>query len=91
MSKESFIYWLENNRNIVSYSVNRYANAIDTISSELENYGLDRINLYNITDTAIIDIILANPDFQQKNKKGNRMYSASLNHFKKFIEYGNDK
>lgn len=87
MNKRNFIYWLRNNRNIVSYSVKRYANAIDTISSELESYGMARENLYNITDTAIIDMILDNPEFQQKNKKGNRMYSSSLNHYKKFIEY----
>jgi 5-methylcytosine-specific restriction enzyme A len=91
MSKESFIYWLENNRKIASYSVNRYANAIDIISSELDNFGLDRINLYSISDTVIIDIILANTVFQQKNSKVNRMYSASLNHFKSFIEYGNER
>jgi 5-methylcytosine-specific restriction enzyme A len=91
MDKESFIYWLENNRNIASYSVNRYANAIDTISSELDNFGLGRINIYSITDTVIIDIILTNTVFQQKNSKVNRMYSASLNHFKSFIEYENGR
>ncbi|TFH63501.1 hypothetical protein [Peribacillus frigoritolerans] len=91
MTKVGFINWLENNTDIIPYSVKRYSNAIDTLSSELSNYGLAEENLFNITEVGIIDRILINPEFIMKNKKGNRMYSSALNYFKKYIEYYNDK
>lgn len=91
MSKKKFIYWLENNRNIVPYSVNRYANAIETISSELASYGINEINLYNVEEPLVIDAVIkklqASNEFLQKNKNGNRMYSVSLNHYRRFLEY----
>ncbi|MGG3557873.1 hypothetical protein ABES23_14665 [Peribacillus frigoritolerans] len=79
---------VRNNTEISLYSIGRYAGAIDTLSSELENYGLNSINnLYIVTDTAVID----NIEFKKKNNKGNRMYSAALNYFKRYIEQNNDK
>ncbi|PWW32298.1 hypothetical protein DFO73_101562 [Cytobacillus oceanisediminis] len=89
MNKNNFIKWLEENKNISSYSSKRYISAIDTISSEIERFGLNIINLYNIYNIEIIDNILSNPLFQEKNQKGNRMYSAALNHYKKFLEESN--
>ncbi|CAM5779125.1 hypothetical protein BBOR36S_00276 [Brevibacillus borstelensis] len=58
MDKEDYKKWLINNRAVKEYSANRYANAIDTISSEIGGYGLEQLNLYVISDTAIIDRIL---------------------------------
>jgi 5-methylcytosine-specific restriction enzyme A len=86
MGKNDFIIWLQKNTTIKPYSIGRYSAAIDTISTELGNYGLSETNLYNVTDTAILDKILNNPEFKKKNNKGNRMYSAALNHFKSFVE-----
>ncbi|AGX02770.1 hypothetical protein B14911_16880 [Bacillus sp. NRRL B-14911] len=95
MNKNNFIKWLEENKNISSYSSKRYIGAIDSISSEIDRYGLDNINLYQIYSTDIIDNILSNSLFQERNQKGNRMYSAALNHYKKFLEesigYGHHK
>lgn len=84
-SKDSFVKWLENNSKLAPYSINRYANAIETIASELGEYGLAKQNLYHISDVNVIDAILLNPLFQEKNIRGNNMYSAALNHFKKYI------
>ncbi|MBX9975193.1 AAA family ATPase [Cytobacillus firmus] len=89
MNKNNFIKWLEENKNISSYSSKRYIRAIDTISSEIDRFGLNAVNLYNIYNTEIIDNILSNPLFQEKNQKGNRMYSAALNHYKNFLEDNN--
>lgn len=91
MNKERFIKWLENNTIIKEYSIGRYANAIDTLSSELGNYGLSERNLFNVSDTTVIDRILINPEFKRKNNKGNRMYSSALIHFKNYIEHIKDK
>ncbi|WP_255233577.1 HNH endonuclease [Bacillus altitudinis] len=90
INKDTFASWLETYANLKPYSIGRYSNAIDTISSELGGYGLQRINLFNLTDTAFIDTILNNSKFKKKNDKGNRMYSTALKHFKKFIEYSYD-
>lgn len=86
MDKEDYKKWLINNRAVKEYSANRYANAIDTISSEIGGYGLEQLNLYVISDTTIIDRILIHPEFQKKDTKGNRMYSTALKHFKTYMK-----
>ncbi|WP_258297657.1 HNH endonuclease [Paenibacillus peoriae] len=86
MDKEDFIIWLRSNRSIKEYSVNRYANAIPTISSEMKDYGINQTDLFETTDTMLIDKILLHPEFLKKDKKGNRMYSSALKHFKTYIE-----
>jgi hypothetical protein len=87
MAKGDFISWLENTTQLTSYSINRYANAIDTISTELSDYGFNGKNLYDVTDKVIINSILNNPIFKEKNKRGNNMYSAALNHLISYIEH----
>lgn len=87
MNKDTFAEWLKSNTDIKPYSVGRYSKAIGTISTELEDFGLQAINLFTLTDTAFIDTILCNPEFKKKNEKGHRMYSGALNHLKKYIEY----
>ncbi|MPQ27119.1 hypothetical protein [Bacillus paralicheniformis] len=95
MIKEEFTNWLKNTTELSSYSINRYANAIDTISSELVSYGLENRNLYSVTDIKIIDAVanelLEIQEFQRKNNAGNRMYSAALNHFKRFVEHNSNQ
>ncbi|MCM3569802.1 hypothetical protein [Neobacillus mesonae] len=90
MGKTGFVNWLENTTKLSSYSIRRYANAIDTLSDELGNYGLHEINLYHDVPEMVIDNILKNPAFLEKNKRGNNMYSAALNHYKNYIKYKNN-
>ncbi len=87
---DTFAEWLRTNADIKPYSIGRYSKAIGTISSELGAYGLQRINLFNLTDTAFIDTILSNPEFKKKNDKGNRMYRTALKYLKKYLEYTYD-
>ncbi|AVK85921.1 hypothetical protein C3943_21715 [Lysinibacillus sp. B2A1] len=87
---ETFAKWLENHAELKPYSIGRYSKAINTISSELGNYGLERMDLFNQTNTDFIDTILNNPEFKKKNDKGNRMYSTALKHFKKYIKFHHD-
>ncbi|MFD2640035.1 HNH endonuclease [Piscibacillus salipiscarius] len=89
MNKEDFARYLETQAKLKPYSIGRYAGAIDTISSELEGYGLEDKNLYNLNDSTFIDVILSNPEFIKKNNKGNRMYSTAFKHFKRYIEHSN--
>jgi 5-methylcytosine-specific restriction protein A len=67
-------------------SVEKYANAIDIISSELRSYGLPNENLFLISDISLIETIIKNNLFQRKNKKGHSMYSAALKHLKNYLE-----
>lgn len=87
MNKHTFARWLETHTDLRQYAIKRYSRAIETLSLELGDFELQRINLFNLTDTAFIDTILNNPEFKKKNDKGHRMYSTALKHFKKFIEY----
>jgi len=91
MNKDTFAKWLETHADLKPYSIGRYANAIDIISSELGNYGLDEINLFKVTDTTFIETILNNPNFKKRNRQIGNMYSAALNHFKRYIEQTIDK
>lgn len=87
---DTFARWLETHTDLKEYAIKRYSRAIETLSSELGDFGLQRVNLFNITDTTFVDTILSNPDFIKKNDKGHRMYSTALKHFKKYLEYSYD-
>ena len=91
MDKEDFMKWLRTNRPIKENSVNKYANAIPTISSEMKDYGINQMDLFEIADTMLIDKILLHPKFLEKDKKGKRMYSTALKHFKTFLEQFQDE
>ena len=54
MNKASFSHWLRDNTDLKAYTVNRYANAIDIISCELEVYDLPNINLYEGAEPTFI-------------------------------------
>ncbi|MBZ5753046.1 HNH endonuclease [Metabacillus rhizolycopersici] len=90
MNKDTFAEWLKTYTDLKPYAIKRYSRAIETLSLELGDFGLQRINLFNLPDTAFIDTILSNPEFKKKNDKGHRMYSTALKHFKKYIEYSYD-
>lgn len=86
MNKESFIIWMRNNLSIKEYSINRYANAIPTISADMKDYEINEKNLFEITDKMVIDQILSHPEFLKRDKKGNRMYSSALKHLMIYLE-----
>lgn len=66
MNKDTFADWLEIHTDLKQYAIKRYSRAIDTLSLELGDFGLQRMNLFNLTytDTAFIDTILNNPEFK---------------------------
>jgi 5-methylcytosine-specific restriction enzyme A len=85
-NRHGFVNWLETNTKASSYTVGRYAGAIDTLSYELESYGLDESSLYNVSNTLIIEELLKQPLFLEKNQRGNRMYSSALKYFIRYID-----
>ncbi|MGN1411105.1 MAG: HNH endonuclease [Oscillospiraceae bacterium] len=77
--------------NIVSEnSAHKYANAINSISNDMINVSLISCNLYSYSDinTLFCDIskIFNNDVFNQKDKKGHKMYSCALNHLRNYCE-----
>ncbi|MEH7254292.1 hypothetical protein V7111_19400 [Neobacillus niacini] len=90
MNKDTFAKWLETHTDLQQYAIKRYSRAIEKLPSELVDYRLQRIILFNLTDTTFIDTILNNLEFKKKDTKGHRMYSTALKHFKKYIEYSYD-
>ncbi|MCM3195818.1 HNH endonuclease [Priestia megaterium] len=91
VEKKYFANWLFNNSKLSSSTIEKYASAINTISTELRKYGLLEDSLFSITDPIIIEDMIGNylsiPEFRDKDIRGNRMYSNALKYFKKFTEY----
>lgn len=89
-NKETFVEWLKTHTSLIDYTIGRYSGAIETITAEVESYGLAETNLY-LANEEFIRTILANPAFKQKNNKGNRMYSSALNKLIEYLEFYNDQ
>lgn len=83
--KEQFIKWMKENTKLAQSSIDKYASAVNKVA---EIYRNDKEYLYNIFDNDILNIeiksIKSNKDFNEKDIKGNRMYSNGL---KQFLEY----
>ncbi len=59
-------------------SIKKYAFAIDSVSRELDSYGLsNEKELFDIESEEMIRKIMEHPDFIDKNKRGNNMYGAA--------------
>jgi len=85
MSGERFRQWMDRNLHSKEITRKKYFDAINTVSNEIAGWGLDKIDIYSLKDPTYIDEIMLNSDFIEKNKRGNQMYSAALNHYKKFL------
>lgn len=91
--KEKFNIWiLENNKRITKPS--KYSGTISTISNHFRKHLDKNINLYDISDhTELINIrdeYFAHNQFHERNLKGNRMYSRSLDLYIKFLQMSKD-
>ncbi|TKD72216.1 hypothetical protein [Pseudalkalibacillus hwajinpoensis] len=88
--KEAFSKWLSEHTNLAQSTVDKYSGAINTISSELVEQGKLYGSLYQINNSVTIDkkskMYLSIPQFQDKDLRGNRMYSNALKYYKKYVE-----
>lgn len=89
-----FSQWLDNNTKLSESSVYKYSRAVLTISREMKESGVIQKDLLdmNLSELDIaIKLILILPAFLAKDKKGNKMYSNSLKHYRCFLHaYGDD-
>jgi 5-methylcytosine-specific restriction protein A len=86
---EEFKRYLESNWS--KTTAYKYSRAIYTISNELFNYNLLECDIYIIDDIDIINnllgMYLSVPEFEQKDIRGNRMYSNAI---KRYVDFYNN-
>lgn len=74
------------NKGIGELSIQKYIGAFSVINSIAEKYDLSNIDHWNLSNIENnIELIKKDEEFISRNKSGNNMYSASLNHFQKYI------
>lgn len=88
MSNE-FIEWMIDKKGIAETSARKYVSAITVVSSDMIKRRIIAIDLYQCRSTVVlqdeVEKIRCDPYFQEKNRRGNNMYSVALNHYLEFI------
>lgn len=80
--------WLQNNTNLKDASINKYTNAIRTISKDMLANGVISKPLVRMEDVELdisIALIFYNQSFVAKDERGNRMYSNALKQYRYFV------
>lgn len=83
----SFSQWMEANTGLSKSSIEKYTRAVRVTSKEMLDHSVISKSLLNMNQFELdiaIELIFANPDFINKNTKGNNMYSSSLKQFRCF-------
>lgn len=88
--KEYYIRYLQDIRGSKESTVNHYLGALNTISRYLVKKNEITKSIYEIEDLSELEKVRAylysQPDFVEKDERGNRMYSAGLNNYVRFAE-----
>lgn len=88
--QEYFIKYLQVIRGSKKSTVNHYLGALNTISKFLVENNKISESIYEIEDLGELEIVRTylynQPDFVEKDERGNRMYSAGLNNYMRFAK-----
>ncbi|MCR4618407.1 MAG: HNH endonuclease [Lachnospiraceae bacterium] len=94
--KEYYVRYLRDVRGVKLSTVNHYLGAINVVSKYLSDSGKIKKTIYEIDELAelecIREFLFAQPDFVEKDERGNRMYSAGINNYIRFAtgeDFGN--
>lgn len=83
-----YIRYLKEIRKVSDSTVNHYLGALRTISRYLVEHSKIRESVFEISELSELEIIkeylYSQPDFVDKDERGNRMYSAGLNNYLRF-------
>ena len=86
---EFFSKYMLEIRGVKQSTVDHYFEALRYISKRLKHMNLVQQDIFEIADleklTTIRDILFADIDFIELNKRGNQMYSAGLNNYYRFV------
>lgn len=92
--KNRFLNWLQNYKSDSITRPEKYVSTIITISNHLAGFFSREINLYDIQDISEIQKIkekyFSIPEYYEKNKTGNRMYSRALDLYIEFLVSSQD-
>ena len=84
---EEFSAWMRENSTLSDSSVYKYTRAVNTISNEMKEKGVITESLLAMSVLHLdifIPLILHDPDFVAKNKRGDHMYSNALKQYRLF-------
>lgn len=88
--REYYARYLKNVRELSDSSVKHYFDALNNISRRLKKMNLVNENIYEISELehllSIREILYADPEFLEQDKRGRRMYSAGLNNYCRFAQ-----
>lgn len=85
---DPFAHWLRQNTTLSDSSIYKYSRAVDTISREMNEYGVVSQSLRDMHSLELdvaIHSIMKNQQFIEKNIRGNHMYSNSLKQYRYYI------
>ena len=84
---EEFSLWMRENSTLSESSVYKYTRAVNTISNEMKEKGVITESLLALSALQLdifVPLILHDPDFVAKNKRGDHMYSNALKQYRLF-------
>ena len=84
---EEFSLWMRENSTLSDSSVYKYTRAVNTISNEMKEKGVITESLLALSALQLdifVPLILHDPDFVAKNKRGDHMYSNALKQYRLF-------
>lgn len=88
--KEYYVRYLRDIRGAKESTVTHYLGALNTISKYLIEKNKIRSSIYEIEEIGELEIVrsylYSQPDFVEKDERGNRMYSAGLNNYIRFAD-----
>lgn len=88
MHLEHFVSYIKDVRGVSEKTLRHYVGALHTINSLLEKYQFDIQNIFLVTNVDELDKVKnfldCNPEFQEKDTVGHRMYSVAFKHYCRF-------
>lgn len=84
---KEFSVWMRENSTLSDSSVYKYTRAVNTISNEMKEKGIITESLLAMSALQLdifVPLILHDPDFIAKNKRGDHMYSNALKQYRLF-------
>ena len=84
---EEFSAWMRENSTLSDSSIYKYTRAVNTISNEMKEKGVITESILAMSALQLdifVPLILHDPDFVAKNKRGDHMYSNSLKQYRLF-------
>ena len=88
MHLEHFMAYIKDVRGVSEKTLRHYVGALHTINALLEKYEFEIQNMFLTANISELDKVKSfldkNPEFQEKDTVGHRMYSVAFKHYYRF-------